>query len=437
MGLTQSTASVTADAHYSYSAGGLPGTPGGPPAVPCPSQFLCTRQDVQCTALADFYCATNGWLWAQGTQGVGWSSAAGCYASTPALGCVAPVPPVATEYCTFYGVNCTSNGTVVALNLTGLGTTSATVSFMNPLAQLSSGWGASTWNGARQYTGTYIPKGQSAVLTPEHDFITCDSNGGYMLYDFDENQYSCYEYPTVALNASGIPGPWYCPSYLSGNSSATPSSPGDAWSVTASSSPLNGWVSCQVGLVNDVVTYVGAETITCYGCYMYGSLPASIGNLTGLTTLMLNTNLLSGALPAALGLLTNLVDLEVAGNQLSGALPASLGSLTLLETLDLNNNAITGSLPDLGNLSALTYLCVFAIALLPVFPPIAHSLRRMLASNQLEGEIPESLCGTFQQNWTFAQGEFLPAPIGIFLTNNLLSGTLPDCLGNMTGLLCL
>ena len=34
----------------------------------CPS-LACIQNDATCAALSDFYCATNGWLWAQGAQG--------------------------------------------------------------------------------------------------------------------------------------------------------------------------------------------------------------------------------------------------------------------------------------------------------------------------------------------------------------------------------
>lgn len=401
----------------------------------CPSQFLCTQQNAQCAALADFYCATNGWLWAQGpVQGMGWSAAAGCYASLPAFGCVAAVPPVPTDYCTFSGVSCAEDGTTItALNLTAQGTTSATISVTNPVAQLSRSWGSSQYGShygrGWPYTGTYIPTDEFPIVTPSDDPFSCSQYGGVAEFNDVTGVFDCWQFTSVDLNASGIDGPWYCPSYLSGGSSApyvsSTSSPGAAWNfsfgavlyVTNPNQVPGGWVSCQVGLANNTVYTTGRETATCFGCYMYGSLPASIGNLTGLTALILNTNLLFGALPDSIGRLTNLMDLEVAGNQLTGPLPSSLGSLTSLTSLDLNNNAITGTIPDLGNLSNLTYL--------------------MLASNQLAGSFPESLCRLFSQIWTFAQGEFSPAPIGILLTNNLLSGTLPDCIGNMSGLLLL
>lgn len=60
-----------------------------------------------------------------------------------------------------------------------------------------------------------------------------------------------------------------------------------------------------------------------------------------------------------------------------------------------------------------------------------------MVKNRLEGTIPESLCRTFGQNWTMSSGVWLAPPVGVFLTNNMLNGTLPACIQNMTGLLFL
>ena len=366
MGLLQSTPVLSS----SISSAGLPGTAGGPPPFQCfPSgQFLCAQKDAQCAALADFYCSTNGWLWAQGAQGKGWSAAAGCYASTPALGCVAPVPPVATDYCTFYGVTCTTGNVITALVFESMGTSATTaLPFNNPVSG-TAGWGSLIRKLTQEvYSGYYTPYNQTlwTVILPDLDWWTCPQAGLSMQLVQSVQSVSCVG---ALLNESGIPGPWNCPSYLSGGSNVT----SGAWNFSVldkyaprAVSPLQAlqganqaavWTSvpsCTVGLVLSVVSSAGSEQQSCLGCYMYGSLPASIGNLTGLTTLVLNQNLISGSLPDSLGSLTQLIDLEMAGNQLTGSLPSSLTSLSMLVTLDLNSNSIGGVLPEsIGNLAS-------------------------------------------------------------------------------------
>ena len=86
-----------------------------------------------------------------------------------------------------------------------------------------------------------------------------------------------------------------------------------------------------------------------------GSIPAELGNLTNLQLLSIggtsNTNL-TGSIPAALGKLTNLSYLVLSGNNLTGSIPAALGKLTNLVTLSLSGNKLTGSIPAaLSNLA--------------------------------------------------------------------------------------
>ena len=79
-----------------------------------------------------------------------------------------------------------------------------------------------------------------------------------------------------------------------------------------------------------------------------GSLPASLGNLTKLTTLALeaNSGLAGSTLPEIFGRLTGLRSAYLYGNGLVGTIPASLGQLTRLTKLLLNDNALTGSIPS-------------------------------------------------------------------------------------------
>ncbi|KAF9129063.1 hypothetical protein BGW39_004490 [Mortierella sp. 14UC] len=76
-----------------------------------------------------------------------------------------------------------------------------------------------------------------------------------------------------------------------------------------------------------------------------GTLPESIGSLTGLQYLLLYYNNLSGPIPSSLAYLPLLI-LDLSHNRLSGSLPSSAPGWVNLGTLSLEQNALTGSLPD-------------------------------------------------------------------------------------------
>ena len=79
---------------------------------------------------------------------------------------------------------------------------------------------------------------------------------------------------------------------------------------------------------------------------MTGSIPAELGDLTGLTRLDLSGNALTGSVPAELGNLTNLTQLDLAANRLTGAIPAELANLVNLTNLDLAINNLSGLIPN-------------------------------------------------------------------------------------------
>ncbi|PAN51214.1 hypothetical protein PAHAL_9G578800 [Panicum hallii] len=76
-----------------------------------------------------------------------------------------------------------------------------------------------------------------------------------------------------------------------------------------------------------------------------GSLPDSIGNLTGMQTINLSGNKLSGSIPD-LGSMHTLSVLHLDGNQFSGTIKPSMETLINLKELYLNNNNLTGKIPD-------------------------------------------------------------------------------------------
>jgi Leucine-rich repeat (LRR) protein len=60
-----------------------------------------------------------------------------------------------------------------------------------------------------------------------------------------------------------------------------------------------------------------------------GILPATLGNLSSLTLLILQDNKLEGEIPSSLGNLSNLNQLYLSNNQLTGSIPGSVAGCCL------------------------------------------------------------------------------------------------------------
>lgn len=157
-----------------------------------------------------------------------------------------------------------------------------------------------------------------------------------------------------------------------------------------------------------------------------GTIPASIGNLTALTSLHLNRNNISGTIPETIGNLIELRYLELFANKLNGSIPYSIGNLIHLEGLWLSTNQLSGSIPaSIGGLSNLKVL--------------------ELHNNQLEGELPKSL---FTLNHLKVMNlshnnlkDTLPTAIDnlkslttLNLTSNKFHGTIPSSISNLFNL---
>jgi len=103
-----------------------------------------------------------------------------------------------------------------------------------------------------------------------------------------------------------------------------------------------------------------------------GLIPQEIGNLESLKYLRLDNNNLSGQIPSEIGELDSLVFLLLGGNELEGEIPASLMNLLGLASLSLNDNQLTGHIPlEIAGLVNLETIDI--------------------SNNQLTGEIPEGL----------------------------------------------
>ncbi len=186
---------------------------------------------------------------------------------------------------------------------------------------------------------------------------------------------------------------------------------------------------------------------------LVGSLPAELGDLGQLTTLGLygNYNGLGGEIPSSLGNLTNLQSLYLDSNQLTGSIPASLGNLTNLQSLYLSGNGLTGSVPaELGNLTNLRYFNLsynnLTLGSIPAWLLGLTNLRGLGLSNcQISGAIPTGLSGLTSLEWLELGSNQLsgaiPPELGnltnlysLYLSYNQLTGSIPPELGNLTNL---
>ena len=136
--------------------------------------------------------------------------------------------------------------------------------------------------------------------------------------------------------------------------------------------PMERWSGVKVGGSPRRVEKVEFSGSLESNTYLSGTIPAEIGELSGLKTLMLDGQQLTGEIPPELGDLVGLERLSLLGNQLTGNIPSELGKLVKLERLVLSRNQLTGSIPpELGDLVDLEWL--------------------YLSENELTGQIPVEL----------------------------------------------
>lgn len=158
---------------------------------------------------------------------------------------------------------------------------------------------------------------------------------------------------------------------------------------------------------------------------MSGSLPSCLGSVKGLAYVRVERNVLSGPLPPSFGELTMLETLSVGSNRFNGTIPEQWGGMTNLQSMHIGPNRLVGPLPEtLAALVKLEYLALSNMAINGEVPWVIASLPRLrqlfMSRCGLTGTIPAFLAR-------------LPLET-LSATHNHLFGALPEALGNLTRL---
>jgi hypothetical protein len=84
-----------------------------------------------------------------------------------------------------------------------------------------------------------------------------------------------------------------------------------------------------------------------YGNGLTGTIPSSIGQMTGMTYLSLYVNGLTGKIPSSIGQMTRMTEFDMSENGLTGTIPSSIGQMTSMTYFLLFSNKLSDAVPPL------------------------------------------------------------------------------------------
>ncbi|KAK2642598.1 hypothetical protein Ddye_024361 [Dipteronia dyeriana] len=152
-------------------------------------------------------------------------------------------------------------------------------------------------------------------------------------------------------------------------------------------------MSLQGRLPPESVKLTFLQEVDLYQNYFSGGLPKEWASLRHLSFISLAGTGISGEIPKEWGYFANLTYLSLAGNQLSGTIPEDLGNLVSLTYLALSSSLFTGSLPKtLANLANFTISDNNFSGTVPEFIGRWSKIQRLeMYSSGLEGPISPTI----------------------------------------------
>ncbi|KAH0684562.1 hypothetical protein KY289_022314 [Solanum tuberosum] len=185
--------------------------------------------------------------------------------------------------------------------------------------------------------------------------------------------------------------------------------------------PLNSILPNSIGNLSSTIKFFIISD-----AHISGLIPTSIGNMSGLTTLVFQDNNFTGNIPPEFGMLKQLQGLSLSNNKLQGHIPEAVCHLSNLNILNFEGNELFGLIPAcIGNLSMLQHLYLYSNKFSSKLPlsiwKMSSLLYLIMSQNSIEGEVPSDI------------GE-LKAIVELDLSGNHFSGMMPSNLGDLQNL---
>ncbi|KAL0000622.1 hypothetical protein SO802_014403 [Lithocarpus litseifolius] len=203
-------------------------------------------------------------------------------------------------------------------------------------------------------------------------------------------------------------------------------------SLILTSNSLCGKITSSVSIRN---TQSLENLLNLTNCFFVGPIPVSFGNLTKVTQIILSHNYFTGQIPSSLSNMKYLNFINLSYNKFEGSMPISFGNLTKVTDIMLQYNNITGQI--LSSLSNLKYLNVIDLSY-NKFEVVENQQFLDLHANLLQGNLPvppSTMIAFFMSN-NGLTGEISSMICNashleiLDISNNNLSGKIPQCLGN-------
>ncbi|KAI3841962.1 hypothetical protein MKX03_032635 [Papaver bracteatum] len=178
---------------------------------------------------------------------------------------------------------------------------------------------------------------------------------------------------------------------------------------------------------NNLTSFTKLQAFSLSMNQLIGRIPTELGSVSELAVLQLSGNYLVGTIPVSLSNLSFLTALSIGFNNLNGNIPSTLGHLSKLEYFQISYNNLSGSIPaQLFNISSIYYFAVANNQLHgTIRPDIGITLPNLqtfsIDSNRFSAEIPSSLSNLSRLS-------------ALDVSDNQFTGDVPRNLGRLQGL---